>query len=664
MNKVGFFSYRRLTLILIGVSILLSVFAGYFAASMLKEAAIFEMAREGAKKSSVLIFESLYSVMEKGATKADLSRIIDRLNGVEENMDVFVYRSERVAELFGDVEGDKKLRSSDANVKRAMSGEDVFIVNDNTIRYLYPVKVKSECLKCHTNVPEGAVNGVIDITYPITNLKLSLTSTLNYFLVFFVTFFILTYAAFYYGLNKFLVSPLSVFIADIRNAIKQRETDKKLHISSNIYELKNLEKSFNRMLMFMERSRKKELEHVYRDHITGLPNRLKLNEDLQGMSTPFLAIFNIDSFKEVNDFYGVKVGDFVLTELGNAFGSHCHLGEKLYRFAGDEYALLMEAFDVPHDIEGYISEFLNVLRKEVFMYNDYEISLHMTAGVAIGGKSILENADMALKQAKKMGKNLVFFDPSMQVSKQYEHNIKWTRLLREALDDGRIQPYFQPIMDIRTGKIEKFEALARLIDESGAPVAPYAFLSVAKKSKLYPQLTRAMVEHTFRAFELTAFEFAINLSVEDIEDEVTRNFIYEKLKNYPKQKRVIFEITESEGIENFAEVSDFIKSVKSIGAKIAIDDFGSGYSNFAYLMKLEVDYIKIDASIVKNIAFDKNSYIITKTIVDFCKQIGIQTVAEFVSEQEILDAITELGVDYAQGYLIGEPRKDIKDWTV
>jgi len=252
----------------------------------------------------------------------------------------------------------------------------------------------------------------------------------------------------------------------------------------------------------------------------------------------------------------------------------------------------------------------------------------------------------------------------MQVSKQYEHNIKWTKMLRSALEDGRIQPYFQPIMDISTGRVEKFEALVRLIDETGAPVAPYAFLSVAKKSKLYPQLTRTMVERTFRAFELTSFEFAINLSVEDIEDEVTRAFIYEKLKNYPKQKRVIFEITESEGIENFAEVSDFIKIVKSIGAKIAIDDFGSGYSNFAYLMKMEVDYIKIDASIIKNIAIDKNSYIITKTIVDFCKQIGIQTVAEFVCEQEILDTITKLGVDYAQGYLIGEPKKDIKDWTV
>lgn len=664
MKNINFFSYKRLTLALIGFSLIISVVGGYFAASMLKEAAIFEMAKVDAKKSSALVFESLYSAMEKGITKTDLNRIIGRLNSVEHDMKVSAYRSEKVAELFGDVELDKKVRNADPVMRKAMKGEDVLIINEDTIRYLYPVKVKSECLKCHANAKEGDVNGVIDIAYPVTNLKLSLSSTLNYFLIFFVLFFIMTYTAFYYGLNRYLVSPLSQFVSDIKTAIKERATNKKLHISSNIYELKNLEKSFNKMLMFMERSRKKELEQVYLDQITGLPNRLKLHEDLQGLSTPLLVIFNIDSFKEVNDFYGVKVGDFVLSELGNAIKSHCHQGEKLYRFAGDEYAMLIEAFNVEDDIDAYIGSFLDVLRNEVFMYNDYEISVHLTAGAAIGGKNILENADMALKQAKKLGKNLVFFDPSMQVSKQYEHNIKWTKMLRDALNDGRLHPYFQPIMDIRTGKIEKFEALARLIDESGAPVAPYAFLSVAKKSKLYPQLTRAMVERTFRAFELTSFEFAINLSVEDIEDEKTRNFIYDKLKDYPKQRRVIFEITESEGIENFAEVSDFIKTVKSIGAKIAIDDFGSGYSNFAYLMRLDVDYIKIDASIVKNIATDKNSYIITKTIVDFCKQIGIQTVAEFVCEQEILDTITELGVDYAQGYLIGEPRKDIKDWII
>ncbi len=658
-----FLSYKRLTLVLILVSLVFSAVSGYFAAAFLKEEAIFEMAKVDAKKSSALVFETLYSAMEKGINKNDLDRIIGRLNGVEKDMNVSAYRSEKVAELFGDIAADAKIRTIDADVKKAMSGEELLTISNDTIRYLYPVKVKNECLKCHTNVKEGDVNGVIDITYPTTNLKINLSDTLNYFMVFFIVFFIATYSAFYYGLNKLLVTPLSMFVKDIKNAIKERATTRKLKISSQIYELKNLEKSFNKMLKFMERSRKKELEHIYKDQITGLPNRVKLNEDLAEFEFPLMVLINIDSFKEVNDFYGVKVGDFILGEVGSAIRSYSEIGEKVYRFAGDEYALLVEAADVDTDIEVYINNLLRLLSNEVFMYNDYEISLHFTAGAAIGGKNILENADMALKEAKKLRKHFVFFDPSMQVSKQYEHNIKWTKMLRDALDDGRIQPYFQPIIDVKTNSVTKFEALVRLIEESGSPVAPFAFLPVAKKSKLYPRLTKAMIERSFREFELTPFEFAINISVEDIEDKGTREFIYEKLKNFSKPRRVIFEITESEGIENFAEVLDFIKNVKAIGAKMAIDDFGSGYSNFAYLMKLEVDYIKIDASIIKNIANDKNSYIITKTIVDFCKQIGIKTVAEYVSDKEIFERVKELGIDYAQGYFIGEPKKDIKDWV-
>lgn len=636
--------------------------AGYITASMLKKAAIIDMAKVDARKSSRLIFESLYSAMEKGINKDDLTRIITRINGVEPDMKVNAYRSEKVAALFGDVEADKELRHKDDAIMRAMNGEDVLIVSDdNRIRYVYAVRVKPECKKCHINVKEGDVNGVIDISYPTTNIKVSLSAMLNYFILFFGLFFTLTYAIFYYGLTRYLVSPLSNFVDDIKNAIKRRNIKSKLSISSNIYELKNLEKSFNKMLSYMERSRRKELEQVYKDPITGLPNRLRLHEDLIGMKMPFLAILNIDSFKEINDFYGVKVGDFILSELGSSIKSHRRYKEKLYRFAGDEYALLAEADDIGSNIEEYIEDMLTTLKNELFMYNDYEISVHLTAGIAMGGKSIMENADMALKQAKKTRKNFIVFDPSMQVSKQYEHNIKWTKILKDALEDGRVLPHFQPILDIKTGKVTKFECLVRLIEEYGSVVPPFAFLNVAKKSKLYPQLTRAMIEQSFRAFELTNYEFAINISVDDIENTATRDFIYEKLAGYSRPKLVVFEITESEGIENFSEVLEFIKQVKHLGAKIAIDDFGSGYSNFAYIMKLDVDYIKIDASIVRNIVVDKNSYIITKTIVDFCKQMGIETVAEYVYEKDVYDAVVELGVDFAQGYYVGEPRRDIRE---
>ena len=150
------------------------------------------------------------------------------------------------------------------------------------------------------------------------------------------------------------------------------------------------------------------------------------------------------------------------------------------------------------------------------MYNDYEISVHVTAGAAIGGKNILENADMALKQARAVRKNFTIFDPSIQLSLQYKNNIKYTRMLKDAIEAKRIVPYFQPIFDIKENKITKFECLVRLIDESGVPLSPYSFLSVAKKSRLYQHITKTVIDSSFRTFEYTVYEFSINISVEDI----------------------------------------------------------------------------------------------------------------------------------------------------
>lgn len=664
MKKIRFFSYRYVAAAFIIASLLVSVAIGYICAMTLKREALHDMASVDAKKSSKLIFESVYSAMERGITKSDLERVVARLNKVEPDMRVKIYRSPLVSQQFGEIERDKKIRESDVAVAKAIGGEEVLIMDlTDRVRYLYPVKAKTECLSCHKNVKEGDVNGVIDISYPITNLKVNFSETLNYIAIFFIVFFAFMYAIFYFGLSRFLIYPLSSFVKNIQEAIKKRDMPTRLSIDSKIYELKNLESSFNRMMVFIERSKKKEIERFYTDSLTGLANRIKLREDIVGYKMPLIVIFNIDAFKEINDFYGVKVGDFILCEFGQAIHSHCLLEEKLYRFAGDEYAILVEVSKLKGNVKDYIDDFLALLKKEVFLYNDYEISVHVTAGAAIGGKNILENADMALKQARAVRKNFTIFDPSIQLSLQYKNNIKYTRMLKDAIEAKRIVPYFQPIFDIKENKITKFECLVRLIDESGVPLSPYSFLSVAKKSRLYQHITKTVIDSSFRTFEYTVYEFSINISVEDILDEDTRGFIYERLKNFSKPKRVIFEIIESEGIESYPEVFEFVAKVKSIGAKIAIDDFGTGYSNFAYLMKLDVDFLKIDSSIIQNINTDKNSYIITKTIVDFCKQINVKTVAEYVADGDLFEIAKNLGVDFVQGYFIGEPKEDIRYWV-
>ncbi|MDX9756759.1 MAG: EAL domain-containing protein, partial [Sulfurimonas sp.] len=210
-----------------------------------------------------------------------------------------------------------------------------------------------------------------------------------------------------------------------------------------------------------------------------------------------------------------------------------------------------------------------------------------------------------------------------------------------------------------TQKIVKYEALMRIMDNNGAYITPIHFLELAKKNKLYHQLTKIMIEKTFKKFENLPYSVSINISVEDILNKEINRFILDKLKNTGMGEKIVFEIIESEGIENFEQVLEFINKIKIYGAKISIDDFGTGYSNFDYLMKLKVDYIKIDGSMIRGIDTDKNSQMVTKTIVNFAKNMGIKTVAEFVHSKNVFMKVQELDVDFSQGYYFGEPTDNI-----
>jgi len=197
----------------------------------------------------------------------------------------------------------------------------------------------------------------------------------------------------------------------------------------------------------------------------------------------------------------------------------------------------------------------------------------------------------------------------------------------------------------------------RMIDDNGDYISPIHFLDLAKKNKLYPELTKIMLIKTFKIFKKLDYQVSINLSVEDILNETVNKTIIDKLTRYNIGHKVIFEIIESEGIENFEEVISFIEKVKKVGAQISIDDFGTGYSNFEYIMKLKVDYIKIDGSMIKNIDTNKDSKLVTETIIDFAKKMNIKTVAEFIHSKNVYSVVKDMGIDYSQGYYFGEPKK-------
>ncbi|MBN2644603.1 MAG: EAL domain-containing protein [Desulfuromonadaceae bacterium] len=390
------------------------------------------------------------------------------------------------------------------------------------------------------------------------------------------------------------------------------------------------------------------------DELTGLPNRIQLLDDIKLAESPTLVILDIDAFTAVNELYGTHVGDQILVQVGERLAAMKMTGRfQIYRVANDVFALLHSGSEPKLSEE--LTCILQQQFEQPFFQNDFEIHLSSTCGIAEGKGSLFWRADMALHIAKDKRLPAVTFHEALLDSEKQKQNALWLKKLREALQQERIEPFFQPIVDNVSGEITKYEALIRLISIDQGPVSPFFFLDVAKKAKLYPHLTRIMAQKALPLLKQVPVEITLNLSVEDVLNPETIAFILDILSQHDIDGRFVLEITESEGFENLDEVLALTQKIKQIGGKIAIDDFGSGYSNFSYLLKLKPDYLKIDGSLVKNIDRDPSARAIVETIIAFAQKLQIKTIAEYVHSQEIFQLLKELGADYSQGFWLGEP---------
>ena len=274
----------------------------------------------------------------------------------------------------------------------------------------------------------------------------------------------------------------------------------------------------------------------------------------------------------------------------------------------------------------------------------------------ISNGHLLECADTALHFAKQTNQSYVIYSEELEKAMNHQKRFDAIKLVKKALEDNRLIPYFQPI--VKEDEIT-YECLVRILDIDGKIISPFAFVEEIKNTPYYTQLTKTMVAKSFLFFSNKPNSFSINLSFEDISNTHLIDYIKEELDRYGLHNQLILEILESESINNFDIVKNFIHEMKNLGVRIAIDDFGSGYSNFSYLLELEPDFIKIDGSIIKNIAVDHKSYTIAKTIVNFSKELGIKTIGEFIYNKDVLDKVELLEIDGKQGYFLGEPRADI-----
>lgn len=397
---------------------------------------------------------------------------------------------------------------------------------------------------------------------------------------------------------------------------------------------------------------------IYTNYLSGLPNRNQLLVDMQEQNFIYMAILDIDKFQQFNDIYGEELGNTAIrmsAEYIRRFVSEdiC----TLYHTSGDEFVIAMENQKLSKtDFIARIEELLESYKQNEFRYEDKKFNLIMSAGLSFSGASkILAYADMALKNAKKRNISLGIFEDDKKIEEEHIKILECYNTLLKSFDNNTIISYFQPIVPLRdTSKVKKYESLVRIIEE-GKIIPPMTFIDVAKKHRLYSKLTQVVIENTLDVIEKYKIPCSINISVDDITNKQTLDFVYKKLAHFKHSDLITIELLETEDFKDYEEVFEFCKNVRSYGAKIALDDFGSGYSNFSHALNLPIDYIKIDASIISNIDRDKNSQIMVETIVDLAQKMNIETIAEFVSSQEIFETVKSLGVDYAQGFHVGKP---------
>ena len=472
-----------------------------------------------------------------------------------------------------------------------------------------------------------------------------------------------------------IIAPINKMITEIQKA--------NINIDNSQNEIKSKNKigfltnQFNTLLNQVEINRKtfeeqvcvktKEIENkLYYDELTNLKNRYALEEEIKENDFVSITLIDIDSFDDINELYGFSTGNLVLIEVGkilNEFSLKYDIS--VYRIYGNVYCLadkkMMGFFKFNELIEELAVLFKN---KPLYIEQlDIDIFVNITLGISIAQEESIKTAGIALKKAKKNNLPYFVYNNDIDTKEMIEKSMYWREKIKKALKHDKVIPFYQAIFDVDKN-IVKYETLMRIEDlnEKGEIVylSPYFFLDISVKTKQYLQLSNQIISKALKDLRKTDKQISINLSFKDILDSEFIVFLDESLKKITNEdkSRVVFEILESDYISDYTLLEEFISKYRKQGIKIAIDDFGTGYSNFAHILKIRPNYIKIDGSLIKNIYSDKNSYEMVKSIIDFSKALNIRVIAEFVHSQEVFDSLVELGVDELQGFYLAEPKPD------
>ena len=418
------------------------------------------------------------------------------------------------------------------------------------------------------------------------------------------------------------------------------------------------------------------------DHLTGLLNRSRFMEELENTielaqqhGTQGVVLFlDLDRFKAVNDTHGHTAGDIVIKSIAALLRRSVRSTDVISRLAGDEFAIIMHNIDEAMARQK-IQSLIRKISQTPIEYREARLQLTVSVGMVSypqqgkDASQLLTSADLAMYRAKDLGRNRLYMDEEVtdsdKASATVREQLEWLDRLRVAIAQDSFEMHFQPIVPCCAKSDVIYESLIRLRDEHGKLGAPGLFIDAAEHFGMIRELDKAVVSRCIRVqteMETKGFSptLSVNLSGVSFSDHELLHHMQAEFARYKANpKKFVFEVTETAAMRDIDQARSFVSVLKEMGSKFALDDFGVGFSSFFYIKHLEVDYIKIDGSYIKHLDESREDRLFVKSLVDLASGLNIQTVAEFVENEAILDELVKMDVTYAQGYHLSRPEEDL-----
>ena len=412
------------------------------------------------------------------------------------------------------------------------------------------------------------------------------------------------------------------------------------------------------------------------DHLTGLSNRRRFLEELgheisrveRNGQLGVLLLIDLDHLKLVNDTAGHAAGDQIIVQVAGLLQRASREEDFLARVSGDEFAVAYSAMSEDQGLQKarQLLECINSLKPK---YGGRTLNISASVGVVTFPQQgnvpveLMAKADAAMSVAKSSGRNRVYrYDETDMMRERMDNQLVWKDRLLEALEQDALHMAFQPIVAVSGGEVHHYEVLVRMAEDNGALIAPGKFIPAAEQFGLIQWVDRQIVTKAIRCLadlpvEMRDVGFSINLSGLSLGRQDTYELIEQEIRESGVDPaRITFEITETAACEQLNNAVDFIHKIRQLGCLVSLDDFGVGFSSFSYLKHLSADILKIDGSFIRDIHNNKADQLFVKALVDVARGMGMQTIAEFVENEQVFDRVRELGVDYVQGHYLGKPQ--------